>query len=149
MSIFDSAYFCLKENSMLSFFKDKKILEFIRFVIVGGTATIIHYAIYYILQLTNIKFNLAYTIGYGISFIFNFIASNYFTFKTEVSINRGAKFTVAHIINYLIQMLLLNIYINIGIPNNIAPIFVFMVAIPINFVMVRFALKGKVKKGNN
>ncbi len=134
---------------MFDFLKNKKILEFIRFVIVGGTATVIHYIIYYLLQLTNIKFNLAYTIGYGISFIFNFIASNYFTFKTEVSINRGAKFTVAHIINYLIQMLLLNIYINIGIPNNIAPIFVFMVAIPINFVMVRFALKGKVKKGNN
>lgn len=133
---------------MLGFLKNKKILEFIRFVIVGGIATIIHYLIYYLLQLINIKFNLAYTIGYAISFIFNFIASNYFTFKTEVSVNKGIKFTVAHIINYLIQMLLLNIYIKVGIPNSIAPIFVFIIAIPINFIMVRFALNNNIKKSN-
>lgn len=120
-----------------------KILEFVRFVIVGGIATIIHYSIYYLLQLTNIQFNLAYTIGYIVSFIFNFIASNYFTFKTDVSVRKGAKFTLAHIINYFIQIVLLNIYIFIGIPKVIAPIFVFVVAVPVNFIMVRFALKGK------
>lgn len=124
--------------------KDKsKILEFVRFVIVGGIATSIHYLIYYLLQLANIKFNLAYTLGYAISFIFNFIASNYFTFKTDVSVKKGAKFTVAHIINYFIQIILLNIYIFTGIPKYIAPLFVFIVAIPVNFIMVRLALKGR------
>lgn len=90
-----------------------------------------------------IKVNIAYTIGYGISFIFNFIASNYFTFKTSVSIKRGIKFTLSHIFNYLIQLVLLNIYIYIGIRRDLAPIFIFPIAIPINFLMVRVALKGK------
>lgn len=130
---------------MSNIFRNKKLLEFIRFVIVGGTATVIHYVIYYLLQVTGIEFNIAYTIGYGISFIFNFIASNYFTFKTDVSVKNGAKFTIAHIINYAIQMILLNIYIKVGIPSSIAPIFVFVIAIPVNFIMVRIALKGKKK----
>lgn len=89
------------------------------------------------------KINIAYTIGYAISFIFNFIASNYFTFKTNVSVEKGIKFLVAHIFNYLIQIILLNIYVFIGIKQNLAPIFVFPVAIPINFIMVRLALKTR------
>ena len=122
--------------------KNIKILEFIRFVIVGLIATIIHYSIYYLFQsFMGIKLNFAYTLGYGISFIFNFIASNYFTFKTKVSAEKGIKFVIAHCINYLIQIGLLNIYINIGIPSVIAPIFVFIIAIPLNFIMVRLALK--------
>lgn len=126
--------------------KNNKIFEFIRFVIVGGTATIIHYSIYYLLQnFFNIELNISYTLGYGISFIFNFMASNYFTFKTKVSAKKGAKFTIAHIINYLIQIILLNIYIIIGISNKLAPIFVFIVAVPVNFIMVRLALRENKK----
>lgn len=122
--------------------KNSNILEFIRFVIVGGIATVIHYSIYYLFQsFIGIELNLAYTLGYGISFIFNFIASNYFTFKTRVSAKKGVKFAIAHCINYLIQIGLLNIYINVGVPSVIAPIFVFIVAIPLNFIMVRSVLK--------
>lgn len=43
--------------------------------------------------------------------------------------------------NYFVHMILLNVFIIIGIPNNIAPILVFPIAIIINFFMVRIALK--------
>lgn len=124
--------------------KKFKLLEFIRFIIVGGTATIIHYSIYYLLQkFIGVKPNLAYTLGYGISFIFNFIASNYFTFKTKVSAKKGIKFSIAHCINYLIQIGLLNVYIKIGISSVMAPIFIFILSIPLNFIMVSRALNKK------
>ena len=124
--------------------RNKNIFEFIRFVIVGTTATMIHYSIYYLLQsIFNIELNISYTLGYGISFIFNFIASNHFTFKTKVSVKKGAKFIIAHCINYLIQIGLLNFYIKIGIPKVIAPVFVFVISIPLNFIMVRSALNKK------
>ena len=119
-----------------------KIYEIIRFIMVGGTATLIHYSIYYLLQKINLGINSAYTLGYGISFIFNFIASNYFTFKTNISTKKGIKFSLCHILNYFIQILLLNIYIRIGISKDIAPIFVFLVAVPINYFLVRIALLG-------
>ena len=118
-----------------------KFAQFMRFVLVGGVATIIHYSIYLILTQIGLILNIAYTLGYAISFIFNYIASNYFTFKAKPNTKNGIKFIGAHCCNYLIQMLLLNIYISMGIPEKIAPIGVFAIAIPINFILVRLALK--------
>lgn len=122
---------------------DNKYIQLFRFVIVGGLATIFHYAIYMLINYMGVKLNIAYTIGYFISFIFNFFASNYFTFKSKPNTQKGLIFFGAHIINYFIQIILLNIYIYLGIPSSIAPIGVFIIAIPINFILVKLALKNK------
>ena len=122
---------------------NQKLLEFIRFVIVGVGATILHYTIYLALEHgLHFNYNIAYTIGYILSFIFNFFASTFFTFKAEANTKNGVKFAGAHLINYFVHMILLNIFIYIGIPDNFAPIFVFPIAIIINFFMVRLALKN-------
>ena len=119
-----------------------KLLEFIRFVIVGIGATVIHYGIYLILEYgIHLNYNFSYTVGYVISFIFNFFASTFFTFKTEANAQNGVKFASAHLMNYFVHMILLNVFIIIGISDNIAPIFVFPIAIIINFFMLRIALK--------
>lgn len=121
---------------------NRKILEFLRFVIVGIGATLIHYGIYLALEHgLHFNYNFSYTCGYLISFIFNFLGSTFFTFKTEANTKNGLKFAGAHMINYFVHMILLNIFIIIGISDNIAPIFVFPIAIIINFFMVRIALK--------
>ncbi|MBS3203732.1 GtrA family protein [Turicibacter bilis] len=119
-----------------------KLLEFIRFGIVGIGATVIHYGFYLALIYgLNFNYNFSYTLGYIISFIFNFFASTLFTFKTEATVQNGVKFAGAHLMNYFVHMILLNVFIIIGIPDNIAPILVFPIAIIINFFMVRIALK--------
>lgn len=126
--------------------RDTKIGQFCRFVLVGGLATLLHYGIYLgIDALQIVSLNVAYTIGYGLSFIFNYIASNYFTFNAKPNAQNGIKFIGAHICNYLLQMVLLNIYIYMGIPEAIAPIGVFIVAIPVNFILVRIAFKTSKK----
>lgn len=121
---------------------NQKLLEFIRFVIVGGGATVLHYAIYLALEyLLYFNYNVAYTLGYILSFIFNFFASTFFTFKAEANAQNGVKFAGAHLMNYFLHMILLNLFILIKIPGNIAPLFVFPIAIIVNFFMVRLALK--------
>lgn len=120
---------------------DKQTLqEIIRFGIVGILATIIHYGIYWILQ-QYINHNIAYTLGYGISFICNFFLTAHFTFKKKATIKKGIGFGLSHLCNYLIQLGLLNLFIYIGINKGLAPIFVFAIAIPINFLLVRFVFK--------
>lgn len=121
---------------------NQKLLEFIRFIIVGVSATVLHYVIYLALKhLLHLNYNVAYTLGYILSFIFNFFASTFFTFQSEANAQNGIKFAGAHLVNYFVHMFLLNIFIYIGIPGIIAPIFVFPIAIIINFFMVRLALK--------
>lgn len=123
------------------FNKDGKLGQLIRFVIVGGLSAGIHYIIYIGLGLIQIQHNIAYTIAYALSFIFNFIASNYFTFATKPNTVGGIRFAGAHMCNYLLQMTLLNGFIYLGIGKYLAPLFVFTISVPVNFVLVRIALK--------
>ena len=83
----------------------KQLPEFVRFVMVGIFATALHYGLYFVLQRV-INVNIAYTLGYALSFIANFYLTAYFTF--------GRK-----------------------------PIPVFAIAIPVNFLLVRFVFKRK------
>lgn len=118
------------------------IQEVVRFGIVGIIATIIHYVIYLTLNLIIVSW-IAYSIGYGVSFLGNFYLSNKFTFKTKPTVKKGVGFGLSHFINYLLQIILLSIFIKLGIPNKYAPIPVFCIAVPVNFLMVRFVLKSK------
>lgn len=120
----------------------QKFYEIIRFGIVGIIATIIHYGIYLTLNLIIVSW-IAYSIGYGTSFLCNFYLSNKFTFKTKPTIKKGIGFGLSHFINYVLQVILLSIFIKLGIPDKYAPLPVFCIAVPINFLMVRFVLKSK------
>lgn len=116
--------------------------EIFRFVLVGILATLIHYAIYLILNLFIITW-IAYSIGYLISFLFNFYLSSIFTFKSKATIKKGIGFGISHAINYGLHIILLSVFIKIGVPENYAPIPVYMIAIPVNFLLVRFVFKSK------
>ncbi|MCD7926622.1 GtrA family protein [Bacteroidaceae bacterium] len=118
------------------------VSEFMRFGIVGIVATALHYGIYYLLQ-PYINVNVAYTTGYVLSFIANFYLTSYFTFRTTPSWKKLTGMGGAHIVNYLLHMALLNLFLFMGISKTWAPIPVFAIAIPINFLLVRFVFKHK------
>lgn len=116
--------------------------EAVRFGIVGVGATALHYGIYYLLQQV-IDVNVAYTVGYAVSFVANFYATSYFTFGTPPSWKKLFGMGAAHGVNYLLHILLLNLFLWMGIPKVWAPFPVFAVVIPVNFLLVRFVFKRK------
>jgi len=116
--------------------------EAIRFGIVGIAATALHYGIYYLLQ-PYINVNIAYTTGYVLSFIANFYLTSYFTFGTKPSWKKLMGMGGAHIVNYLLHITLLNLFLLTGIAKTWAPVPVFAIAIPVNFLLVRFVFKHK------
>ena len=120
----------------------KQLPEFIRFVMVGILATALHYGLYFILQ-SFINVNVAYTLGYIISFIANFYLTSYFTFGRKPSWRKAFGFGGAHLVNYLLHMGLLNLFLWLGLSKPYAPIPVFAIAIPVNFLLVRFVFKRK------
>lgn len=120
--------------------KRETLLEASRFVIVGVIATALHYAIYWVLMRW-MNVNIAYTIGYALSFVCNFFLTSYFTFKSKATVKRGLGFGTAHLVNYFLQMLFLNLFIWLGVKAEWAPIPVYMIVIPINFLLVRFVFK--------
>lgn len=129
------------KNGFKRLLSSSKTKEFFRFVIVGIIATGIHYGVYYLLeQIINV--NVAYTIGYVVSWCVNLYLTSRFTFKSPLSFKKGVGFALSHLVNYLLHMLFLNLFLASGLSNEIAPLFVFVIVIPINFLLVRFIFKS-------
>lgn len=120
----------------------RKYQEIIRFCIVGTLATGIHYGIYLLLNKFILVW-LAYSIGYAISFVFNFYLTSVFTFKEKATVRKGIGFVFSHLVNYLLHIFFLSLFIWMGVGENYAPIFVYLIVIPINFLLVRFVFKSK------
>lgn len=120
----------------------EKIFEFVRFCIVGTIAAGIHYGIYYLLQLY-IDVNIAYTAGYLLSMVCNFFMTSYLTFHSSPSFKKLLGFGGSHLINYLIHIFLFNFFLYIGISRLLAPILVLAVAVPVNFLILRWVFKRK------
>ncbi len=122
------------------FFPKYKLLsQFFRFVIVGCVATAIHYGVYYLL-LYSFSHNFAFSIGYVLSFIVNYLLTTSFTFQTEKSYGNGLGFAICHLMNYALQVLLLNIFIAVGIIKELAPLPVYAICVPVNFLLVRLVM---------
>ena len=121
-----------------------KMLELIRFGIVGSIAMVIHYGVYYVL-LPTMDRNIAYTIGYLISFLCNYLMSSYFTFHVKPSWKKLFRFSCSHGINYFVYIGLYNLFYWVGFSKEIAPLPVYVVAVPISFILVRIALKNRIK----
>lgn len=114
--------------------------QLFKFIGVGTIATVIHYGIY-LLLLNSFHETVAYSIGYVVSFVCNFILTCMITFKKKATTKRGAGFALAHLVNYCLHVSLLNFFLWIGIPNKFAPIPVYCIAVPVNFLMVRYVFK--------
>lgn len=118
----------------------QRLGEVLRFAIVGGVATLIQYGIY-LLMLRWTGIGVANTIGYAVSFVFNFFASTRFTFRVKANARRGAGFALSHAVNYLLQMATIHFFVWVGVPERLAPIPMFAICVPVNFLLVRFFLK--------
>ena len=73
----------------------KKLGEIVRFIIVGGLATAIQYGVY-LLMLFWLQPLLANTIGYLVSFTFNYIASTRSPFRVKSTTKRGLGFVFTY-----------------------------------------------------
>ncbi len=111
-----------------------------RFCVVGVAATAIHYGAYFVLH-GAIGVGAAYTAGYLVSFAFNYAMSARFTFRKGASVASGVGFIAAHAVNYLLQMGLLHAFLWLGVGRALAPLPVYCVAVPTNFVLVRLVFR--------
>jgi len=120
--------------------RNKKIKEIIRFGVTGFVSTIITYGVYYLL-LFFLNASISFTVGYIVAFIVNYIMTVSFTFRVKASTKNGLGFVVSNIINYGFCVFFLNFFIWCGLSKTIAPIPMYAICIPINFLIVRFVMK--------
>ena len=114
----------------------------IRFVVVGVLAVAIQFGVYRLL-LPAMSETWANTVGYAVSFCFNFLMSTYFTFQVKPDRRKAAGFALSHAVNYAMQTLTLWFFLYVGVPSEWAQLPMFAVCVPVNFLLVRFFLKKR------
>ena len=114
--------------------------EFVRFCIVGGVATAVHYGVYLVL-LRWMNVNVAYSFGYIISLCCNLLLTSFFTFREKITIQKTIGFLASHGVNYVLHIVFLNLTLRLGVTERWAPIPVYCIVIPINFLLVRTVFK--------
>ena len=121
-------------------FSRETFFELVRFGVVGVVATALHYGVYLLLHGV-MDVNVAYTLGYIVSFVANYLLSACFTFRKKKSVKNGFGFASAHMFNYFLQISLLNLFLWLGGSKKLAPVPVFCVSIPTNFLIVKIVVK--------
>ena len=114
----------------------------IRFGITGTLSTIVHYGTY-LITLNWVNATIAYTIGYGVGLCLNYILTTLFTFKKLPNKHNVAGFVASHIVNYLLEIGVLNLFVWSGIGERLSGILTLVVVVPINFLILRFVFVQK------
>ena len=108
----------------------------VRFGIVGTLSTLIHYGVY-LLLLSWVNPNIAYTGGYIIGFCVNYFLTTYFTFKASSSVKNAVGFSLSHVVNYFLELGVLNVFLWLGMEKQLAGIVTLIAVVPVNFLILR------------
>ena len=90
-----------------------------RFVLVGALGTGLQYGIYYLLLMVfqrqwpevGILTSVAFTVGFIIEMVCNYFLTSFYTFRVRPTWKNAGGFLFGRAINYVIQLLLLNVLI--------------------------------------
>ena len=116
---------------------NEELGRIVRFGITGSLSTLIHYGVY---LLTLLWFSP--TIAY-VSFCVNYVLTTLFTFKKRPSSKNAAGFAASHVLNYLLEIGILNAFLYYGMEKRLAGILVIIVVVPVNFLILRFVFVRK------
>ena len=91
----------------------------VRFVLVGALGMGLQYGIYYTLLIifqrqwpdVGILTSVAFSIGYVIEMVYNYFLTSFYTFRVRPTLKNAGGFLFGRAINYVIQLIFLNILI--------------------------------------
>lgn len=133
----------------------EKYRSAVRFVCVGAFGTGLQYGIYYgFLALfdhccpeLSIRVSLAFTIGFVIEMISNYLLTSFYTFGTRPSLKNAGGFLLGRGVNYILQLTFLHLLIWLTLSEELAGIIAIMLAGIINyFILVPFYHKKNKEK---
>ncbi len=127
--------------SMKSIFNSIQNSSFVRFIIIGLINTGLTYLIYILFNLF-LNYKIAYTISYLAGIAISYFLNSKIVFRVNISLKKMILFPLVYIFQYLLNLFCLEFLVKyVKINENIAPIIVTIISIPIIFLLSRFVLK--------
>lgn len=117
--------------------------ELLRFALVGLANTVVYY-VFYRLGLLALPYLAAHLIAWAISFVFSFYLNCWFTYRVRPTWKRFAMFPASAATNVGFSTFGTVLLVEwVGISEKVAPLIAGILAIPVTFLVSRWALKGK------
>ena len=114
--------------------------EFIGFLGVGVTNTVLTYIIYSFLLLA-IHYQLAYLFSYIIGIFIAYYLNLKFVFKKSSNKEKILKFPLVYVVQYIIGAILMNIFIDkLQVNKFLAPLLIVIVTVPLTFYLTKKVL---------
>lgn len=127
----------------------KRLIEFIKFGIIGVINTIHFYFWYQMLLETDMHVNLAFSIAFILAMIGSYFLNTYITFKVKPSWKTFKSFPITTLPNFLISNIGVNFLVNyFDMNKKISGLIASLISIPITFLLTRFVLTGGKKEPN-
>lgn len=117
--------------------------EVLRFLIGGASTTLVSYAAY-LLLLPHFSYLVAYSIAYAIGIGWSYFANTLFVFRRRPSVKRALAFPLVYAIQYLAGTALLVVLVDgLHVGQNIAPLAVVILTLPVTYVLSRWIITAK------
>ena len=115
--------------------------EFSRFLIVGGTTTLLTYLVYLVL-IRWIGYELAYAAGYGLGVLVSYVLSTRYVFRQPMTKKSALRFPLVYLAQFLVGLMVLHIAVEVfGVPVELAPVIAVAATIPVTFLLSRTILR--------
>jgi putative flippase GtrA len=117
--------------------------EVLRFLAGGVVNTVLSFALYYALQLV-----MPYQAAYALAFVFgvalSYAINVFFVFRTGHTAGKALAFPLVYLAQYVAGALLLAALVEwLGMPQEIAPLVVVVLTLPLTFALSRFVLRSR------
>ena len=115
--------------------------EFLRFLVMGGTNTVVAYGIY-LLLLNWMRYEYAYAIGYGVGIVMAYVLSATFVFRQPLRKRSAMRFPLVYVAQFLISLVLLKVAIElVHLPPWLGLAFAVVLTIPVTFALSRWVVR--------
>lgn len=121
-----------------------------RFVVVGTLGTLIQYGLYYAFLLLFEKYfpeheltTMAFSLGFILETTINYLLTAWYTFSSRPNIKNLSGFISGRVVNYIIQITLLQIFLMANFNEEIAGFATIIVAGIINYFIVKVFFRKK------
>lgn len=117
--------------------------EALRFLLAGAFNTAATYGIY-LLALQVASYRVAYTGAYAIGIVLGYAVNTVFVFRAPWSWKRMLAYPLVYVLQYGVGLLCLTLLVERGwVSDEIAPLLVVVITLPLTFLASRYLIKGK------
>ncbi|MDQ3523958.1 MAG: GtrA family protein [Chloroflexota bacterium] len=117
--------------------------EALRFLLVGAFNTAATYLLY-LAALQVMPYRLAYTGAYAAGIVLSYALNTWFVFRAPWSWKRLMAYPLVYLLQYGLGLLFLSLLVERGwVSQELAPLAVVVITLPLTFLATRYLIKGK------